>query len=221
MNQSLSAHQQRHLSALAKLLTDITHHPGSDNVMADALSRASLSASVSLGLNPNDIASVQSSCPKLTALHSSHNDSALSLSLQEVRPFPDSHLLWCETSCSHSRPFLPNSLRHTAFYRLHQLAHPGVRGSQSLVGERFFWPRMRNDITCWTKECLACQASKVHQHVRSPVQHIPIPADTFTHVHVDIVGPLPPSCGYSYPLTVVDRTSQWPEALPMTGISAD
>lgn len=37
---------------------------------------------------------------------------------------------------------------------------------------------------------------------------------------MDIVGPLPPSRGYSYLLTIVDCTTRWPDAIPISGITA-
>lgn len=36
-------------------------------------------------------------------------------------------------------------------------------------------------------------------------------------MNVDFVGPLPSSLGFSFILTIVDRTISWPEAVPLTG----
>jgi Integrase core domain len=53
------------------------------------------------------------------------------------------------------------------------------------------------------------------------VQPIPTPIQRFTHVHVDLVGPLPLSSeGYAYLLTAVDRTSRWFEAVPLRSVTA-
>jgi hypothetical protein len=47
------------------------------------------------------------------------------------------------------------------------------------------------------------------------------PAARFLHVHIDLVGPLPTSAGYTYCLTAVDRFTHSPEVIPIPDITAD
>jgi transposase InsO family protein len=80
---------------------------------------------------------------------------------------------------------------------------------------------MKKEINNWCRECVACQRAKVtKQHVASPVA-IDIPKRRFTHVHVDIVGPLPVAeNGETYLFTMIDRTSRWIEAAPLKEMTA-
>jgi transposase InsO family protein len=43
----------------------------------------------------------------------------------------------------------------------------------------------------------------------------------FVHIHIDLVGPLPTSAGYTYCLTAVDCFTRWSEAISITDIRAD
>jgi hypothetical protein len=67
---------------------------------------------------------------------------------------------------------------------------------------------------------MSCQKAKIHKHITPPATAIPIPERRFSHVHVDIVGPLPPSQGNTHIFTMVDRTTRWAEAVPLSSITA-
>ena len=86
---------------------------------------------------------------------------------------------------------------------------------------QFAWPGMSRDVGLWAKSCISCQKSKISTHVHSTVSPIPVPTWRFSHVHVDLVGPLPSSYGFMYLFTMINRTTRWPEAVPLSSISAE
>lgn len=89
-----------------------------------------------------------------------------------------------------------------------------------LVAAKFVWRGMKKDVRAWSDTCVACQRAKVHRHTKAPLEQFIVPERRFDHVNVDLVGPLPSSQGFTYLLTMVDRTTRWPEAVPLTSTSA-
>lgn len=48
-----------------------------------------------------------------------------------------------------------------------------------------------------------------------------MPEARFRHIHLDIVGPLPPSNTFTHILTCIDRFTRWPTAIPLRGTSSE
>ncbi len=96
-----------------------------------------------------------------------------------------------------------------------------MRATRCLIARRFAWKGMAADVAAWTRDCQQCQRGKVTAQPAAAVEPIPVPARRFSHIHVDLVGPLPTSAdGYSYLFTAVDRSTRLLEAIPLRDMSA-
>jgi len=128
--------------------------------------------------------------------------------------------IYADYTTGNARLFVPSVHRLRVFNALHGLAHGGNRATLRLIKARYCWPDMHKDITRWTRCCEPCQRAKVHKHTVSPITPFAPPERRFGHIHVDLVGPLPPSNNFKYLLTVIDRFTRWPEAWPLENMSA-
>ena len=123
--------------------------------------------------------------------------------------------IYCDVSTGRPRPLVPDTWQRTVFDAVHGLSHPSIRTTRKMIAEKFVWRGLNKQVGAWAKSCLRCQAAKVHRHTASPVADFAPTTRRFDHVHVDLVGPLPPSQNHRYLFTVVDRFTRWAEAIPL------
>nr|CDS33302.1 pol polyprotein [Hymenolepis microstoma] len=134
---------------------------------------------------------------------------------------PDSNTqIHCDVSTGKPRSFVPQAHRRKIFDSFHGFSHPIIRSTTKLITDHFVWKKIRQDVRQWAKNCLSCQASKVHKHTRSPLACFPLPEARFRHIHVNFVCLLPLSNSFSYTLTCIDRFTCWPIAVPLRGTSS-
>ena len=103
-----SPQQARHLDFISQFTTDIRHVKGTDNTVADALSRIEANAIMDACPPLVDfvaMAQAQRSDPELTQLLSSPSSS--SLKLEEVPLSMADTTIFCDTSTDAARPFVP------------------------------------------------------------------------------------------------------------------
>jgi len=113
------------------------------------------------------------------------------------------------------RPLVPKDLHQQVLNHLHDPAHPGMQVSCHLITSSYVWKGLSTEVTAWARPCLHCQQAKIHHHIQVPPQHILVPTCRFNQIHVDLVGPLLASRGFTHLFTIIDRTFPWPEAIPL------
>jgi cleavage and polyadenylation specificity factor subunit 1 len=144
-----------------------------------------------------------------------------SSALRAVQVNLDGITLWVDTSNSLLQPLVPKDFQRQDFAAIHGLSYPGIRATWHIVSSRYVWPNLAKDVVAGCKDCTACQAAKVTQQHTAKVQPIKTPMQQLTHLHVDLVGPLPVSQeDFAYLLTIVDRTTRWLEAIPICTTAA-
>ncbi|GBO40228.1 Transposon Tf2-6 polyprotein [Araneus ventricosus] len=203
--------QARQLNYISQFSTDIKYIKGENNIVTDTLSRVTEVSSIDY----DQIADAQTQYEELKSLQT-----ITSMNLKEY-PLPSGKNLWCDTSTSKIRPYIPQAFRKQIFHHIHGLSHPGIKSTIKLMNSKFIWPSIKKDMQLWTRTCIPCQKAKINRDTKTKLGECEVPSGRFCVVHIDLIGPLPPSRGNIYCLTCIDRFSNWMEAIPLDSISAD
>ena len=122
------------------------------------------------------------------------------------------------TSCP--RPIVPPLCTKTIFEAIYNLSHPGHKPTTRAISARYVWPGLKREVKNMLRAFHSCQASKIDRHDKAALNSFDPPDRRFGDIHVDLVGPFPPSEGCTYLFTIIDRLTRWPGAVPIQNAEA-
>lgn len=120
---------------------------------------------------------------------------------------------------------VPKENRSSVIHAIHCVptsGHPGVFKTYKKICERYFWPKMRSDVSCFVKKCKICIGHKSVQ--KSPAGLLgsrPTITKPFQMLSIDLMGPLPRSTkGYSFIFVISDYFSKFVLTFPLRSANA-
>lgn len=120
---------------------------------------------------------------------------------------------------------VPKNRRREVISSAHDAAtsgHAGVFKTYHRICERYYWPKLRNDVTRYVKNCKICAAYKSDQ--KGPRGLMTIPPSVcrpWEVISTDLMGPFPRSTrGNQYILVVMDSFSKFSLVYPLRSATA-
>ena len=139
-------------------------------------------------------------------------------------------LLYCKKSNVKSeypekeQIILPRSCRKAVLQLAHSVptaGHLGRKKTIERIVRRFYWPTLYKDVADFCHSCESCQKNTHKRVLKAPMIPMPIMAEPFERMAMDIIGPLPRSrSGCRYVLVMCDYATRYPEAIALKTIDA-
>jgi len=96
-----------------------------------------------------------------------------------------------------------------------QAGHGGTAKTTELISRRYYWPKIREDIKRFIKNCDTFQRTKVVRHAPSGLlQPNEAPDRPWKSIAMDFIMDLPKSEGYDAILVVIDRLTKMSHFIP-------
>ena len=95
------------------------------------------------------------------------------------------------------------------------IGHGGMAKTTELIQRQYYWPKMREYIKRYIKNCDTCQRTKVIRHAPyGMLQSTETPDRPWKSLAMDFITELPKSDGYDTILVVIDRLTKMSHFIP-------
>lgn len=207
----------------------IEHRKGSENIVADTLSRMveelELTGKELIGIDTNDfyteeymqiIADIEDNKNKLPDLKVENG--RIYKRTQFDKSFP-------ELEESRWKLWVPRELRRQLIEKAHDVntsAHCGIAKTLHRVRQFYYWPSMASQVASYVRNCQICKECKPTNQTLNPGIGSPVLVDRpFQRLYIDFLGKYPRSKGGNcYIFIVVDAFSKFVFLKAMTEASA-
>lgn len=222
------------LSRLQQLLLEydftIEYRKGSDNTVADFLSRTATVSAISD--NDGDLQRLQKLDQRMNDIRTflQHgtlptNDATYAMKIQRfaANSFVEDNLLWYRSegrTREHYALWAPQEVQKNIIRAAHlnlEAGHGGVQRTVDRIKSNYYWPGMSNDVTKFVRNCETCQKAKGRQPGKAPLQSMPTCDAPNQRIHIDLVGPLRTSeSGNKYIMVMTDAFTKYVELASIT-----
>ncbi len=119
------------------------------------------------------------------------------------------------------RLLIPPALRKDVLFACHDHllsgGHLGVQRTFDKIRARYYWAGLYRDVQEWCTNCRECTMRKERHDLRLPVMSVPIPAEPWEFVSVDVMGPFVSARGSGNKFIVVycDHLTRYVETIAM------
>ena len=118
------------------------------------------------------------------------------------------------------RLVIPRQIRKSVVYACHDdivAGHLGYKRTLLRIQQRYWWPKMTNDVRWYIKTCRKCQFSKREQGPKGgPLNPLPPRNEPFEVIGMDLIFPMPKSKDGNVAILVwEDYATRWSEAIPL------
>jgi hypothetical protein len=201
---------------------EIKYRPGKSHQNADALSRTPILVVMSNSFMVDDWLIAQHEdpfCQTVMTDRSKQKDRVKFSQEDEFKILPSGLL-----ATSRGEIVVPAKLRKEILERFHDhklAGHQGVQKTLTIIKNKYFWPKMAQDVRIHIINCLICARRKVAGTCRAPLQPIPIAEYVWQRMAMDIVGPVPVSNkGNTNILVMIEYVTRYVIAVPLKNTKA-